>query len=417
MSCIFFTRGTTVKYKIQCLFLTISIILLAFLGTPAKVFAATPTNITLGEPVKSGSNFQFPSLVVEGTSNISLATVSTTNGTVAITTNAAYTVSYDLPHTTATLIFQPALSPNQVQTLLRSNVRFTPTNAVSSCIATISIDGNKTLLPASGIVSAGNGALGKAGHYYMYVSDSLTWNDAYDAAKTYYCKGLQGYLTTMTEPSENAIFASLSTQDKVWSGGTRLIQDAYDTDTWTGTETDHNFRWVCGPEAGEIFYYGWTHANNTLIQPDTFTNWAGSSTNSQYEPNNISEYSMMLNYYGDLSWNDLYPTWACCYYVEFGGYESDPGAFDVTKTATASASLNRPTIKDTSVYANGYALLITQGTSGEGYTTIYWDSDNDGSLDDTLGTETTNKNLSSWNIYGGSENIDMQADTPLPTRR
>ena len=115
---------------------------------------------------------------------------------------------------------------------------------------------------------------GGNGHYYLFVGDAVTAQDAFAgaAARTYL--GVQGYLATVTSAEENS-FVSLTIANgaQAWLGGS----DAGDTvNAWT---------WRVGPEAGQAF---------------TYTNWSGG------EPNNCctGEDYLHTNWTGGGGWND-----------------------------------------------------------------------------------------------------------------
>lgn len=83
-----------------------------------------------------------------------------------------------------------------------------------------------------------------------------------------------------------------------------------------------------------------------------------------------------------------------------------------------SAQAAQPTVSGTTVYANGTALLITEG-SAKDRTTIYIDANRNGVLDSgelslkAVGISSApddDSDLSSWTIYGGYENSSATVD-------
>lgn len=99
------------------------------------------------------------------------------------------------------------------------------------------------------------------GHYYKHVGAlgaGLSWQDAKNLAETTSCKGMQGYLVTMTTNQEltfidNVVYGG-GKPDNVFMGGS----DSMSHGTW---------RWVTGPEGlmnsglGAIFYTSGNVAN------------------------------------------------------------------------------------------------------------------------------------------------------------
>jgi len=148
-------------------------------------------------------------------------------------------------------------------------------------------------------------------HYYEYVSDiGITWTDAKTAAanRTYY--GLQGYLATITSVEE-AQLVGKQAKGAGWIGG-------------SDSETEGNWKWVTGPEAGTFFWFGLAVGNSP-----TFAFW------NSNEPNDLNgeDYAHItapgIGISG--SWNDLSNTGSASgnyqpkgYIVEYGGMPGDP---------------------------------------------------------------------------------------------
>lgn len=114
------------------------------------------------------------------------------------------------------------------------------------------------------------------GHWYEYISASLSAEDAFLAAQATTFNGLQGYLVTITSAGENEFVNFVVDGNLAWLGGS----DQGDEGNWT---------WRNGPEAGQAFSY---------------TNWGSG------EPNNgggsvVGENYLQINYSNSQGlWND-----------------------------------------------------------------------------------------------------------------
>ena len=109
------------------------------------------------------------------------------------------------------------------------------------------------------------------GHYYEYVSTGVLSANAQAAAAAKSYAGATGYLATILDAGENA-----------------FIKELIGSTAWIGlsdTATENEFRWLDGPEAGQLA---------------TYTNWFGSN-----EPNNAGggqDYTVMRK--KDGKWDD-----------------------------------------------------------------------------------------------------------------
>ena len=154
-------------------------------------------------------------------------------------------------------------------------------------------------------------------HYYAYVQTAaenknsnpyrsvtvegtLSFQDAYQRAKSMKFNGLQGYLVTITSEEENTILDQI-TEWKGWGGGGRVTQadasknyDYFTTDgssdgTLIGQSNDTTWYWVDGPDAGSTF---------------TFTKWNSGEPNGY--TNNSGEYLLVIHD-NNGCWNDNPP--------------------------------------------------------------------------------------------------------------
>lgn len=134
------------------------------------------------------------------------------------------------------------------------------------------------------------------GHYYTRV-DTLglpdaqdTWQAARDAAKSMSHLGLTGYLATITSQAEQdflaSTFGNAHSFEGEWIGGSDL-------------EVDGDWRWMDGPEAGELFWRG-----GPAGQAFGFEAWAGLEPNN-WPPGSVDgEDFLMMGWISPGDWND-----------------------------------------------------------------------------------------------------------------
>jgi gliding motility-associated-like protein len=151
------------------------------------------------------------------------------------------------------------------------------------------------------------------GHYYFYVpSLSITWSQAKVAAENQTYFGLQGYLATLTFPGEAQISGEQS-PGTGWIGAS----DEQEEGTW---------RWVTGPEQGDIFWIG---TANGFAPNGAFEFWNNNEPNQSGNEDYAHITDPSIGISG--SWNDLPNEGAASgpyqpqgYVVEFGGMPGDP---------------------------------------------------------------------------------------------
>lgn len=165
------------------------------------------------------------------------------------------------------------------------------------------------------------------GHYYTVgtgVQESLSWTNAAAEASAQTLFGMQGYLVTITTPSENDFTANYTDASYIWIGA----NDAAVEGQW---------RWATGPEAGTQFWQG---AGMGTPMPGMYTSWQIG------EPNDAGgEDYAVTNYGGQGLWNDLpesYPT-VVNYLIEFGGMPEDIGTA-LQASATGDLQSLAPTV-------------------------------------------------------------------------
>lgn len=164
------------------------------------------------------------------------------------------------------------------------------------------------------------------GNYYQFVAGSLGWAAASTDAAT---NG--GHLATVTSAAENAHIHTLNGSAVGWLGAT----DAAVEGEW---------RWVDGPEAGQMFF-----EEGVGVASGFFANWAAGQPDGE-------DY---LHSFGDLTWNDLddngQPNQEMGYFLEYSGNHAsgtltangtDPEGDDLT------FSLNAP-VDGLTLFGNG----------------------------------------------------------------
>lgn len=126
------------------------------------------------------------------------------------------------------------------------------------------------------------------GHWYELITndDQSTFAGALAAAAGHTWMGETGYLATITSALEQAFLNAMGPMPTAWLGGGDRRLEA-------------EWRWLNGPEAGEVF---------------TYTNWFAG------EPNNCcgGEHGLLGWWIGD-QWNDIYDgSGPYAYVVEYG---------------------------------------------------------------------------------------------------
>jgi len=171
---------------------------------------------------------------------------------------------------------------------------------------------------------------GKTGHYYMWVSERVTWQQARTNALAKSYLGLQGYLAT---PNTQAEFELLrrkaGSYNSFWLGANDLEQEG----CW---------RYSDGPEANSIFYA--VPGTPNCATTSGYSNWNSGEPNNAYSGENWAM-SSYTGYWNDgpidsliNSWSD----WPSGYVVEFGGSVApitlSPGSAAAAPKMSTSAS-------------------------------------------------------------------------------
>jgi hypothetical protein len=131
------------------------------------------------------------------------------------------------------------------------------------------------------------------GHYYEFVTVDTDWHSALAAAAAAApISGFDAHLVTLTSADEDAFVVALTgSAAYVWAAGSDVAAEG----VW---------KWVAGPETGQIFH-------GPGAAPGAFSAWRSG------EPNNTFggiEHYLHINANGG-GWNDIYATWPSGGYV------------------------------------------------------------------------------------------------------
>lgn len=271
---------------------------------------------------------------------------------------------------TGTLTLTGTATFNEFEAALL-DVVFTTTQTFFTANRGISINlGSANFLPSTG-------------HYYFYVPDfGISWPAARAAAEAQTFFGLQGYLATITT-IEEAQLAGEQSAGAGWIGA-------------TDAETEGQWQWVTGPEAGLQFWQG-TFTGTPVNGAFSFWN--------DLEPNNFGgneDYAHVTDPSIGLpgSWNDLpiggdpdvnSPFHPQGYIVEFGGLPGDP-----TINLSAATTILMPQTTITNVQTcNGTAIIINVDTNTD--EVIWFDGQTSNTIVNT--GNTFNVNLNTTTTY------------------
>ncbi|PQJ80263.1 T9SS type B sorting domain-containing protein [Polaribacter porphyrae] len=231
------------------------------------------------------------------------------------------------------------------------------------------------------------------GHFYEFVErPNILWTQARVEAETRTYFGRKGYLATLTS-QEEADFVGKQASGAGWIGG-------------SDQETEGEWKWVTGPEAGTIFWRGQISGTTP-----NFAFW------NRGEPNNFNDedYAHItdpdVGIFG--SWNDLPNEGGTGlfipkgYLVEYGA----PG--DPSLQIVASTSIYIPQITSTTnatICESGTATISATSNEGE----IFWyDNPNIGTQPELArGNDLTINNITSTTQYYAS--IVVNGCTTLP---
>lgn len=125
------------------------------------------------------------------------------------------------------------------------------------------------------------------GHYYARYSDRTTWQEGKAVAESFTYRGFQGHLATITTQEEEAFL----TQEyfmgfTLWLGG-------------SDSEVEGEWRWVVGPEAGELFWQG--GVDGTAV---AYADWQPQQPNNNRVFGEEGQDHLTLNWFDVWGWND-----------------------------------------------------------------------------------------------------------------
>ncbi len=138
-------------------------------------------------------------------------------------------------------------------------------------------------------------AAGGNDHWYDVVANlgvtggaaDIGWNAARSNALSSTFMGMNGYLATVTSAGENAFIANLSANaGSAWLGG-------------TDGRVEGQWRWIDGPEAGNLFTYtAWAagEPNNYGVENYVATNWSAPGNWNDLAPGGLDSYGGLSHY-------------------------------------------------------------------------------------------------------------------------
>lgn len=259
-----------------------------------------------------------------------------------------------------------SLSPRKVSEYF-GNIKFYGTR--------VNVNVNLQTVPFADI----NGYTYFNGSFYKIVDNdnnkAISWTKAYNGAKKLTFNNLTGYLVTITSNVENRFifdrllkdykseFAADPTLAKSWIGASRSVNSngGYDASKWTDSGVNNassEWYWVCGPEAGKMFYtkktakeggarggdYPYSSWDNDIERalnslPRAIDRSTGKEKNWE-EPNGASE--LFCHYSGTYVWNDL----------ENGGGNKKPQMYIVEFTEYGTQTAEHRPQSDKKTYSN-----------------------------------------------------------------
>jgi hypothetical protein len=327
--------------------------------------------------------------------NLSTSTVSGfgTEQTLSLTlTLASGTMRFDAGASTAKLI---SLT-NPGQTLFIQGTQEQIATAFSAITFNNdcggAIDLSASLESGGGILNSYNG------HYYRLVQEGVSFPDALaNAANLTFDgtpSGTPGYLATITSAGENDFLFTImgGSGQNAWIGG-------------SDGETEGDWKWITGPEAGTSFYSG-VYWNGGPVNGE-FNGWNSSEPNQFFGDDNGPMSEDFVEVYGSGFWNDIpsEPGRLNYYVVEWGGMPGDNFTTAVTLTDTASLAAQSPFAAGDGSEASPYevstvAELAKVGEcSGEG---VYFKQTADLNLTDVAFSPIGNYNKYFKGTYDGN---------------
>jgi hypothetical protein len=192
------------------------------------------------------------------------------------------------------------------------------------------------------------------GHYYQFINDHVTWDEAFNRitggslagtdgsaggirgtynsnrsyASCYYkFNSMCGYMATVTSESENIFIGNKVGNSEIWLGGS----DRRNPGTWVW-EDDRS------PDYGTVISTAGTNGGDPTLISGSYSNWAGGEPNSYGGGSPIYSGETSIQTYSspqDIppSWNNLPEDYYTLgYLVEYGGSSADSGQGNAPQT-------------------------------------------------------------------------------------
>lgn len=165
------------------------------------------------------------------------------------------------------------------------------------------------------------------GHYYEFVSTTLSWTAAQAAASSSTFNGLTGYLVTITsEVESDFVFSKVPSDVTAWAGA-------------SDASVEGEWRWITGPETGTQFWSGAGSGAGGVAVNGAYTDWNGTG-----EPNDSGgEDYMELDL--NRNWNDINESGygsGRAYVVEYGGLNGETATDQNSATVSITNRQNFP---------------------------------------------------------------------------
>jgi len=219
---------------------------------------------------------------------------------------------------TGVIVFQGAMLATDWQEFL-SRVTFRSTsNLCYPKIRKISfIAGNKYFNPLTN-------------HFYEYVPNGVSWEEAKLGAASRSYFGRQGYLATITSQAENNFIWKIMSAD-AWLGGTDNylhINEAAGYSVYANqAAAEGKYYWVTGPEKGQQYsHHNAYEEGGVLSISNRYRNWSGGEPNDWpgASASDVGEEDYAQIYSsGSGTWNDLPNGHHLTYIVEYGDMPND----------------------------------------------------------------------------------------------
>ena len=283
-------------------------------AVPAQAVETPAFNLSL-----TGGNLSTSTISGFGADQTISLTLTLDSGTMFFNTAASTASLISLTNPGSTLFIQG--TQDQIATA------FSAISFNNSCGGAIDLTG--TVESGGGILNTYNG------HYYRLVQEGVSFAEAKTRASNLTFdgtpSGTPGYLATITSAGENEFLFTVmgGSGQNAWIGG-------------SDGETEGDWKWITGPEAGTSFYSG-VYWNGGPVNGE-FSGWNQGEPNQFFGDDNGPMSEDFVEVYGSGFWNDIpsEPGRTNYYVVEWGGMPGDNFTTAVTLTDTASLAPQSP---------------------------------------------------------------------------